>query len=137
MINVQDFLKENISKDSIGEYASVLYDGKKIFVYFAHYILDGEDFFLESPCSLYKVSDVKGDVDKFCKNFVNETIEEFEDCVDIDLYIEQFVKPMIVDNILYEIENFQCEPFLPKLVDDIKLITERECLKELLNLKQE
>jgi len=40
---------------------------------------------------------------------------------------------MIVYGALYEIENFQCSPYLPEYVDDIKLISEREYLEYMLN----
>ena len=42
---------------------------------------------------------------------------------------------MVNDNWFYEIENFQVEPYLPKVVDDIKIITERECLEWILSQK--
>ena len=35
---------------------------------------------------------------------------------------------MIVNGALYGIENFQCSPYLPKEVDGIKLVSEKECL---------
>ena len=40
---------------------------------------------------------------------------------------------MIIGNILYEIENFQCMPYLPDEVDDIRIISERKCLEWLVN----
>ena len=36
---------------------------------------------------------------------------------------------------MYEIENFQCAPYLQEYIDDIKLITERECLEWMLENK--
>lgn len=44
--------------------------------------------------------------------------------------------PLIVDNVLYDIFCPQVEPYLPKMVDDIKLVTERECLLYLLENKK-
>ena len=34
---------------------------------------------------------------------------------------------------LYEIENFQCMPYLPDEVDDIRIVSERKCLEWLVN----
>lgn len=131
MINVKEYLKEHMPEDSIGQYAIVSYDGDEDLIYFAHIQLESGEVFTESPCTLYKVADVKGDIDSFCKHYVEDLLE-LEDGVDKEEYIEEFVKPMIVNGVFYEIENFQCLPFLPKEVESIKFITEKECLEELI-----
>ena len=40
---------------------------------------------------------------------------------------------MIVDGCFYEINNFQTAPYLPGEVDDIKMISGRECLEWMLS----
>ena len=131
MINVKEYLKEHMPEDSIGQYAIVSYDGEEDLIYFAHIILESGEVFTESPCTLYKIADVKEDIDVFCKNYVKDVLE-LEDGTDEDDYIKKYIKPMIVNGVFYEIENFQCLPFLPKEVENIKFITEKECLEELL-----
>lgn len=74
---------------------------------------------------------VEEDIELFCKNYVENyiSLEESENKQD---YINNFLKPMIVDGYLYEIENFQCSPYLPKEVDNIQIISEKECLDYML-----
>ena len=45
------------------------------------------------------------------------------------------MKPLIIGNVLYDIYCPQVAPYLPKEVDDIILITERECLLYLLDIE--
>jgi len=82
---------------------------------------DTDDWFLESPCCLRKIADIKTDIDTFVKEYVNEFVC-LENGENEEEYIKNYMLPMIVDNVMYEIENFQCEPYLPEYVDDIKLI---------------
>ena len=134
MINLNEFLlKQNLD---LGTYALVTHNGITEPTWFTRYTYreDG-DWFLESPCTLYEITNVNESIDEFCKRYMEEMIE-LEDGESINDYIEKFVKPMIVDNVFYEIENFQVSPCLPKEVDDIKLITERECLEYMLNHKK-
>ena len=54
MIKVQEFLlKSNID---FGTYALVTYNGKTEPTWFSKYNLKGIDWFLESPCELYKIT---------------------------------------------------------------------------------
>lgn len=124
MINVQEFLKENMK--GFDCYCLVTYDNETYPIHFNRHNFNGEDWFLESPCEVYTVSKNCGDIysEKWI-NYVKSLLEEGEDIKD---YIKNYLEPMIVDNVLYEIEAFQCEPYLPKEVDNIKIITERECL---------
>ena len=130
MINLEEFLLNNI-KD-IGSYALVTYNNKTEATWFTKYNFGDGDRFLESPCELYKQTKVGEDIDEFCEQYIEMFIYLEEDVSKED-YINQFIKPMIIDGWLYEIENFQTAPYLPKEVDDIKLISERECLEWMLN----
>lgn len=131
MMNVKEFLlKSNLE---VGTYALVTYNGKTETTWFTKYDNWGEDghtWFLESPCTLYRITEVDKPVEEFAKEYIEGLLE---DGVDEQEYINKWVIPMIVDNVLYEIENFQCSPYLPKEVDDIKLISERECLEYMLS----
>lgn len=129
MIDVQDFLLENTVED--GVYALVCYDKKIEPTHFVKYNFGDGDWFLESPCELYKVTEVKSDIDEFCNKYAEECLGLKND-IDKKAYINEFIKPMIVNDCLYEINNFQCAPYLPKEVDDINIITEKECLEFLL-----
>lgn len=132
MINLNKFLLDNVKSEDVGCYALVSYGGKTEAFWFSNFCnlnKDGEVFFLESPCELNKICEITKPIDEFAKEYVDELLDED---ADEEEYIEQFVKPMIVDGFLYEIENFQAEPYLPNEVDNIKIITERECLEWLL-----
>lgn len=127
MINVEEFLlKSNLE---VGTYTLVTYNGKTEATWFSKHDYKGKDWFLESPCQLYRIIEVDKPIKEFAEDYASSLVEED----DIESYAEQWVIPMIVDNVLYEIENFQCSPYLPKEVDDIKLISERECLEYMLS----
>lgn len=132
MIKWREYLKENIS--SFTGYALVTYNGVTEATYFASYSADDDmnDWYLESPCLLYKIDEINTPIDEFCEKYVREYIE-LEDKEEVKDYIEKYVKPMIIDNIFYEIENFQVAPYLPEEVNEIKLISERECLEWLID----
>lgn len=128
MINVEEFLlKNNID---FGTYALVTYNNKTEATWFSKHNFEGSDWFLESPCQLYTMAEVTEPIDKFAKEYVADLLEEGSDVED---YINKHIKPMIIDGILYEIENFQCSPYLPKEVDEIKLVSEKDCLNYMLN----
>lgn len=129
-INLEKFLLENVK--GRGTYALVSYDNKIEPTWFTRYNFGNGDWFLESLCTLRVItSSIDTPIDEFCKEYVSEFLEISEDC-NIDEYIKKHIKPMIIDNCLYEIDNLQYDPYLPKEVDDIKLITEEECLRYLL-----
>lgn len=132
MVNIEKFLlKNNVDYT----YALVRYNNKIDPIYFTKYTNeDNSIWYLESPCELYKIIKVNEPIDDFCKEYVEQCIELGSD-ENEEYYINQFIKPMIINGWLYEIENFQCEPFLPAEVDNIKLISERECLEYMLNMK--
>lgn len=123
MVDVQKFLANNYIE--LGVYALVTYENKVEPTWFTRY----NDWFLESPCELHYITEIDKPIDEFFKSYANTMLKKDEDK---EYYIEKYIKPMIMDNVLYEIENFQCSPYLPKRVDDIKLITERQCLEYIL-----
>jgi hypothetical protein len=128
MINVQDFLLNN--NIEIGTYALVSYNNMIEAVWFTRYN-DPRTWFLESPCELYILEEINEstDIENFCKEYIEGRLEDGEN---EDEYIEKYLKPMIINRVLYEIENFQCARFLPECVDNIELISARECLEFLL-----
>jgi len=127
MINVDEFLlKSNLE---LGIYALVTYNNRTEATWFSKHDYEGKDWFLESPCELYRITEVDKPVEEFAKEYIDGLLENGTNEQD---YINKWILPMIVDNVLYEIENFQYSPYLPKEVDDIKLISERECLEYML-----
>jgi len=122
-----NYLKENIT--DIGSYALVTYNNETYPIWitaFWNWDKDG-DWFLEAPCEgrRYEFKDTS---DKAIREFVKEQYEEE--------YIEEgikYVKSMIRDGYLYEIDSPQVAPFLPDKLDDLILISEEECLEWMLN----
>lgn len=127
MINIEQFL---LDSELGGTYALVTYDNKTEATWFTKHYYEDKPWFLESLCELYRIMEVDRPIYEFAKWYVDGLLEEN---ADEENYINNYVLPMIVDNVLYEIENFQCSPYLPKEVDDIELISGRECLKWMLN----
>lgn len=122
-INIQKFLKEQDIK--VGTYAIIHYGNNIETVYFSKYHMNEKCWFLESPCELRKICDINQEKD-FIKYYMQTII--LENGVKEADYIKEFINPMIIDGVFYEIENYQCAPYLPSEVDKIRLITERECL---------
>lgn len=127
MVNIQEFLLKN-SKGK-GVYALVSYNGITEATWFTKYLfnVDRGPWFLESPCELHKICKVEKPIDEFCKEYVSECIE-LEDGESEEDYIENSIKPFIVDGWFYVLNNFQTGPYLTKSVDNIEIISERECL---------
>lgn len=139
MINVKDFILDNIGNEDIGCYALVSYNGKTEATWFSiFYDLNkkGDVLVVESPCELNKVCAVGEDIDAFCSEYIKSIVDLNEGATEskseLD-YIENFIKPMIVDGFFYIIEAFQVVPYLPYEVDDIKIVSEKECLDWLLD----
>lgn len=131
MIVVHDFLLEN---NEATQYALVKYNGKTEAVYFVRHTYEGKPWFLESPCGLcveYEFSENEN-IEEWCLSVADELLEPD---VDRKEYYEKYMKPLIVDNALYDIYCPQVDPYLPTEVDEIIPITERDCLLYL--LKQE
>lgn len=131
MVNVQDFLTQNAESF---QYAIVKHNGHTEAVYFVKHSSNGKDWFLESPCGLYEEHrfSESENINEWCLSAADELLEPEADRKE---YVEQYMIPLIVDNVLYDIFCPQVEPYLPKMVDDIKLVTERECLLYLLKNK--
>lgn len=130
MINVQSFLAE--SNVEVGVFTLVHYSGKVEPIYFSKYNIKGKEWFLESPCELYRIQEVEGPEDKFAKEYVRINYELENGDEGIEEFAKEYIEPMIVDGVLYQIENFQCSPYLPEYVDKIEIVSERECLKYML-----
>lgn len=108
-VNVHDFLMQN-GKET--QYA-IVEDGERIKIaHFVKYDNNEESIFLPYPCQVYVKYMFKKDGDKI-----------------------EHMKNMVVGNILYEIYCPQTSICLPQKVDDIILITERECLLYLLSME--
>lgn len=131
MIEVQDFLLQNADQF---QYALVEHDGKTEAVYFVKHYHNDKPWFLESPCGLcteHEFGD-NDNIEDWCLSVADELLEPD---VDRKEYYEQHMKPLIVNNVLYDIYCPQVDPYLPKEVDDIVPITERECLLYLLDIE--
>lgn len=113
MIILRDFLLKYVKENKIGRYTLVTYNGNTEAIWFSRYVnpTDKEDVsFVGFPCRLNKVCKTETDVDSFSRE---ETGQELENC--------------------YEIEKFDVELYLPSEVDNIKIITEKECINWMLN----
>ena len=136
MINIQDFLMA--SEIEVGCYTLVTYNNKTEAIYFSKYKDNGRTWFLESPCECRIVDKVIGDKIKFCQEHVRTYYSIKGGKKGIVKFSKEYIEPLVVDDILYEVENYQCSPFLPKEVDNIEIISERDCLLYILNrLKEE
>ncbi len=121
MINLNDFI-ENQKHNSF--YALVTYDGITEPTYFYTVDLGKKGLLdLHSPCEVFKRIEGKEDIEDYLSGLTDEENGGFSDS-DIDKYF----RPLIVNDIYYEVENFQCAPYLPEEVDDIEICSERDCL---------
>lgn len=105
-------------------YALVTYDGVTEPTYF--YTVDlGEKGLLDlhSPCEVFKQFEGVNEIEDYFKWLMDEKNGGFSDG-DIDNYF----RPLVVDEIYYEVENFQCAPYLPEEVDNVEICSERDCL---------
>lgn len=129
MINVKEFLDKNYNEE---KYYLVTYNGITEATYFTKYNLDGEGYwYLESPCELMVECEInKEDKEKFYEDWCWSFYEPNNN--DEAKYIKSYLKRMTIENTIYSIENFQTAPYLPKEVDSIEEITDRECLIYLL-----
>ena len=128
MINLEKWLKENVQ--GMGEYALITENGKTRPVYFSRFSDSewDEDLFLIDTCSIRRICKIEGDIDKFCKEYMEACIELEED-MNVEEYIEEFVKPMILGGYFYEIWNWHGSPIEVKEVEDVKPMSEREILE--------
>lgn len=126
MVNIQEFLINNGNNNC---YAMVKYDNHYDCVYFSKQSYKNEAWFLESPCEL---SFTKFNNLEDCKNCIKELVFNNENDNEFDEYINKNVIPFFINNILYEIENYQVAPYLPKMVEEINIISEKDCFEYLL-----
>lgn len=78
---------------------------------------------LHSPCEVFKRFEGIVEIENYFKWLMEEENGGFSE-EDINKYF----RPSIADDIYYEIENFQCTPYLPEEVDNIEIRSERDCL---------
>lgn len=125
-------VKEILDKEKIeyGTFAIVTYNGIKEATYFSKINTFDSDWYLESPCQIMIGQKIGTDLDAFYQECIYQLLE---DGADKKEYIKKYIKPMIIDNIYYTIENFQCSPYLPEYVDKIEIVSERDCLLYMLN----
>lgn len=129
LINVSKFIEENNHK---AFYALVEYDGITEPTYF--YTVDLEEkglLDMQSPCEVFKCFEGQKEIEDYFNWLINDKDNSFskED-------IEKIFRPLIVDDVLYEVENFQCAAYLPEEVDNITICTERDCLLFILEHSQ-
>lgn len=129
LINVSKFIEEQNHEEF---YALVEYDGVTEPIYF--YAVDLEKYGLldmHSPCEVYKRFEGQKEIENYFDWLINDNDNNFskED-------IDKIFRPLIVDDVLYEVENFQCAPYLPEEVDNITICTERDCLLFILEHSQ-
>ena len=130
-MKVHDYLIKNAESM---QYALVEYDGHIEAVYFVQHSHNGNPWFMESPCNPCKEHEFTDNenIEEWCLSVADELLEPD---VDRKEYYEQYMKPLIIGNVFYDIDCPQVEPYLPKEVDDIILITERECLLFLVGIE--
>lgn len=133
MINLNDFLTQNVPYP--GSYALVKYKGGNTHpVYYARYQFDKQvPFFMESPLWLTRVCEVQNP-EEFCRKILDEYYDyDYKNEEEARKMIEEFIQPMIYNGWFYDIDTPQCLSELPEEVEEIRLISERECLEYLIN----
>ena len=140
MINVFEYIT-NLETDNA--YALVTYEGKTEPVYFYLFGDMGHGMFLShSPCCKPTVictfsEEEQRNIKGVCVEGIIPGLLGTHDLHVCEEFFDDFVKDMIIDGVLYEIECFQCAPWLPEEVDEIKILTEGEMLRWLLKNKQD
>lgn len=120
-------------------YAIVTYNGIQEATYFKKIYDDKNgNWIMPSPCQLiygFKVNE--NDLRNDLRNYVKEVYieEEYLD-VGIDSFINENIIPFIKDGIYYDLEAFQCLPYMDKEVDDIKIVTKKELFDWLYNTEK-
>jgi len=122
---------ENCTDDS-GLYALITLGGKEQAVWFAKNNDEKYGVWFEpSPCQLQKLIEIKRDIDEFLMMWTTQT-QTLPDGTNAKEYIDAFVKPNVYDGWLYRILKNQYTSYIPDEVENIKIISERECLEYLL-----
>lgn len=83
------------------------------------YFTSFEDVYFESPCELHRFPLKEDDIEEYVKELYYE--DSFSNAL-------EFEKTMQRGEWHYDIDCPQCEPFLPDQLDDIKMVSETECL---------
>ncbi len=130
MINIDAFVEKQ-NHESF--YALVIYDGITDPTYFYTVDLGKEGLLnLHSPCEVFKRFEGIVEIENYFK-----WLMEKENGGHSEEDIDKYFRPLIVDDIYYEVENFQCTPYLPQEVDAVEICSERNCLLYILrNSKQ-
>lgn len=128
-MNLYNFLRNNVQ--GAGSYALISIYNKIIPVYFDRYDTGKDVTFVESICELYMVDVVSGAgkrKTKVFKQLAKELCPAITTRENLNDVIEEYVKPMIVNGIAYDVFNLDTLPFLHEEVDDVVLVSRRECL---------
>ena len=83
-----------------------------------------EDVYFASPCELYMSNLNDDDLEEYVKNIYNANA--YKEAM-------KYEKLMQVNNMHYEIDCPQVEPFLPDEIEIVNVLTESECVKYLLH----
>lgn len=120
MINLNEFIEKQ-NHESF--YALVTYNGVTEPTYFCTVDLDEEGLLdLHSPCEVFKRFEGSEKIEAYFNWIMTE------ECGLTKEDIDEFYRPLVVDDVYYDVENFQCAPYLPEEVDDIEICTERDSL---------
>lgn len=124
MVNVNEFIEK---QNHNSFYALVTYNGVTEPTYFYTVDLDEVGLLdLHSPCEIVRQIEGDDEIEEYFKWLKEERCNSDKD-------IEEYFRPLIVDNVYYEMENFQCTPYLPEEVDNIEICSERDCLLYIIN----
>lgn len=112
ILSKNDFFQHNI--EGRGSYALVTYNNKTEPIWISKFedFNNNGDWFLESPCDLHEYPYDLSNIETL--NFVKEQ--------------GYFIK----NGKVYEIDSPQTGPFLPETLEDITLISEKNCLEWML-----
>lgn len=101
-------------------YFLVTFDGHTEPIYFTSY----EDVYFESPCELHRFPMKEDEIEEYVKEMYDKQY------LKVSL---EYEKTMQRGDWHYDIDVPQCTPFLPEQLDDIKMISESECLDWILD----
>lgn len=92
-----------------------------------------DDWYLEYPCTLFNYNESLEDYINFHFgmdddfNVIKKPLDSYEK------ELVEYEKQFQIGDVHYEIEHFQCLPFLPEKIEIIGILTEKECLEYLIN----
>lgn len=124
----------NCDNDICSEYALVSYneDGKDFTV--PMYFMGYDGAFFESPCDLYK-TEFTGDAKEYIESYVKD-LYEFDEVFTLEKIVG-YEMSLVRGNTHYEIENFQCSPFLPMPCKVLCFMNDSEVLDYILEHQPE